>query len=516
VLDHEEVRKVVDGHLVDIQLWDTAGNEDYADRLRPLCYPQTDVFLVCAGSSESSEENLLNIRQRWIPELRHHMPGVPILLVETKADLVEDEDYPVALTALAKEEGLGGVMSTSAHEYFGVQECFEHAIRLGLWWQRTQMQKKCDSKKGLISRTIALLRRKHSARGAAQPLFATNLPQISATYACGICLDDGFAVKDTAQCFQGCRHRICRSCAKAYIEGQGKEGVLHINCPDVTNGRCKALSTRNIIRRVCGAQTLAAYDKNLSANHGQYVGQLQADGAAGRNLEFITWLHDNSRNCPSCSVLIFRYAGCDSMLCKCGQSFNWKKAPKVDLPEVVKKKRDSEALAAAIVEARKAIAAVMKVDPSTGSGKAYEKIAQSAKKWPESPELLTLLTEAEKMKAEAERADADRERQAADDARHRFEEAATVLERMIRSRMSTIYHTMLPIRSSQCHQLQPPTAKLVAAMPEEPPISVEAVVAEAEKAAKQVAEAEAVYIEASAMVVKAEMDLQLIQMIHCN
>lgn len=37
---------MVDGKVINLGLWDTAGQEDY-DRLRPLSYPQTDVFLIC-------------------------------------------------------------------------------------------------------------------------------------------------------------------------------------------------------------------------------------------------------------------------------------------------------------------------------------------------------------------------------------------------------------------------------------------------------------------------------------
>lgn len=37
---------MVDGKPIILGLWDTAGQEDY-ERLRPLSYPQTDVFLIC-------------------------------------------------------------------------------------------------------------------------------------------------------------------------------------------------------------------------------------------------------------------------------------------------------------------------------------------------------------------------------------------------------------------------------------------------------------------------------------
>ena len=52
-------------------LFDTAGQEDY-DRLRPLSYPQTDVFLVCF--SVIAPHSFENVREKWVPEIRHHNP----------------------------------------------------------------------------------------------------------------------------------------------------------------------------------------------------------------------------------------------------------------------------------------------------------------------------------------------------------------------------------------------------------------------------------------------------------
>lgn len=79
-------------------LFDTAGQEDY-DRLRPLSYPQTDVFLVCF--SVTSPASFENVREKWFPEVHHHCPGVPCLIVGTQVDLRDD---PQVVQKLAKQK----------------------------------------------------------------------------------------------------------------------------------------------------------------------------------------------------------------------------------------------------------------------------------------------------------------------------------------------------------------------------------------------------------------------------
>jgi len=40
--------------------------------------------------SVTSPASFENVREKWIPEVRHHCPGVPCLIVGTQVDLRED------------------------------------------------------------------------------------------------------------------------------------------------------------------------------------------------------------------------------------------------------------------------------------------------------------------------------------------------------------------------------------------------------------------------------------------
>uniref|UniRef100_A0A8C0TEI0 Rho-related GTP-binding protein RhoG n=1 Tax=Canis lupus familiaris TaxID=9615 RepID=A0A8C0TEI0_CANLF len=89
VFDNYSAQSAVDGRTVNLNLWDTAGQEEY-DRLRTLSYPQTNVFVICF--SIASPPSYENVRHKWHPEVCHHCPDVPILLVGTKKDLRAQPD----------------------------------------------------------------------------------------------------------------------------------------------------------------------------------------------------------------------------------------------------------------------------------------------------------------------------------------------------------------------------------------------------------------------------------------
>jgi len=97
VFDNYNTAIMVDDVPYNLGLWDTAGQEEY-DRLRALCYPQTDVFLICFSLVTPS--SFENVKLRWHPELKHHCPDTPYIVVGTKLDLRDD---PQALETLKKQ-----------------------------------------------------------------------------------------------------------------------------------------------------------------------------------------------------------------------------------------------------------------------------------------------------------------------------------------------------------------------------------------------------------------------------
>jgi small GTP-binding protein len=134
VFDNYAANVIVDGKPVNIGLWDTAGAEDY-DRLRPLSYPQTDVFII--SYSIISPSSFDNVSSKWLPEIRRHAPHAPILLAGLKTDLRNDENVTNFHTAKSEADGkalarsLGLVYrECSALTQSRLKEMFDTTVRL--------------------------------------------------------------------------------------------------------------------------------------------------------------------------------------------------------------------------------------------------------------------------------------------------------------------------------------------------------------------------------------------------
>ncbi|CAL1534791.1 unnamed protein product [Lymnaea stagnalis] len=128
VFDNYSANVMVDGKPVNLGLWDTAGQEDY-DRLRPLSYPQTDIFLICFSVERLS--SLDNVKDKWLPEIKHFCPETPIVLVACKTGLDSSaKDRCISYEegrAISKELGLN-YAETSALNQYGLKECFDRSV----------------------------------------------------------------------------------------------------------------------------------------------------------------------------------------------------------------------------------------------------------------------------------------------------------------------------------------------------------------------------------------------------
>uniref|UniRef100_A0A6T6BWC2 Uncharacterized protein n=1 Tax=Compsopogon caeruleus TaxID=31354 RepID=A0A6T6BWC2_9RHOD len=142
--------------LVGLEIWDTAGQDDY-DRLRALTYFNTNVIVLCYSVvSKASFENVLN---KWAPEVQFRCPDAAVILCGTKTDLRTD---PVTLEKLKKKGhypistlqgermqtkvGASAFMECSALTKEGLKDVFDEAIKFGLQSPREPSGKSAPAK----------------------------------------------------------------------------------------------------------------------------------------------------------------------------------------------------------------------------------------------------------------------------------------------------------------------------------------------------------------------------------
>lgn len=123
-----------------------------------MSYPDTNIFLVCFSVVNPS--SYANVKTKWVPEIRHHCPQTPIVLIGTKLDLREDEEMlkklkekdqsPITTDMgkrLATEIGAVHYGECSARTQKGLKEIFNAAIEAHLN-PKTNAKDKDRGKKG--------------------------------------------------------------------------------------------------------------------------------------------------------------------------------------------------------------------------------------------------------------------------------------------------------------------------------------------------------------------------------
>ncbi|XP_065154363.1 cell division control protein 42 homolog [Paramisgurnus dabryanus] len=142
---------MIGGESYTLQLTDTSGLEDY-EVFRPLFYRQTDVFLVCF--SVVSPSSFENVKVKWVPEISHHCPHTPFLLVGTQVDLRDDRSTveklaknsqkpisPKSGEKLARDLRAVKYVECSALTQRGLKNVFDEAILAAL--EETKSKKCC-------------------------------------------------------------------------------------------------------------------------------------------------------------------------------------------------------------------------------------------------------------------------------------------------------------------------------------------------------------------------------------
>lgn len=145
VYENTGVDVFMDGIQISLGLWDTAGNDAFRS-IRPLSYQQADVVLMCY--SVANHSSFLNLKNKWISEIRSNLPCTPVLVVATQTDQRESGPHRASCInaiegkRLAQDVRAKGYLECSALSNRGVQQVFECAVRTAVNQARRRNRRK--------------------------------------------------------------------------------------------------------------------------------------------------------------------------------------------------------------------------------------------------------------------------------------------------------------------------------------------------------------------------------------
>lgn len=145
IIDNFVKEVEIDNTPVALAVWDTAGQEEY-DAVRPVTYSDTDLVFLCY--SIENKDMLLNIGNKWMPEIRNYCPSAGTFLVGLKSDLRDLDDPMINKEKIAsrkdgeemmKKLGAATFIECSAKTDTNVQKLFMEA---GKWLKENKNEPK--------------------------------------------------------------------------------------------------------------------------------------------------------------------------------------------------------------------------------------------------------------------------------------------------------------------------------------------------------------------------------------
>jgi len=177
-------------------------------------------------------------------------------------------------------------------------------------------------------------------RKVAITFLSTHCPEKCAT--CGICDEDFFESKPVRVSDQRrgtehfkkakCTHAYCEDCLKQWIQTNLDQNLAYVRCPCTD---CPVSMYEDDIQRIAGDVAKTKFATLRKANHAERLIELI------KNKKLYAEVSKEAKPCPRCHVVINRYAGCNSMMCNCGHSFNWSTTTWPTVAELKKEKGEA-------------------------------------------------------------------------------------------------------------------------------------------------------------------------------